>query len=236
MFIANFNSRFSFDRQIFNKAIYRWIRFTCRWEIHFISLITDQHFTMDDLVEGPKFILLGQIIWFLKRSPDKQLSLLCIMSQNSQTHFKNLAVFAARFLKYAWLFWGNINERLSFEWEMKQYVLNKFYDVGLVVFIADLQYTENFTRVLLFVMVVRLPINDQRTSSYRNQSIICIANQLTGFYIMGNIGRWWVNSICQIFRLSMHELDTVCLLPFLSQDKSNKSIYPIKELANEFII
>ena len=158
---------------------------------------------------------------------------------------------------------------------MKQYVLNKFYDVGLAVFIADLEYTENFTRVLLFVTlskclstktfypfwgfqgvqkwntdlkwvndkvkfmiskIYKLPINDQRTSSYRNQSMICIANQLTGLYIMGNIGRWWVNSICQIFRLSMHELDTVYLLPFLSQDKSNKSIYPIKELANEFII
>ena len=27
------------------------------------------------------------------------------MSQNGQTHLKNLAVFAARFLKFVWPFW-----------------------------------------------------------------------------------------------------------------------------------
>ena len=27
------------------------------------------------------------------------------MSQNGQTHFKNLPAFAARFLKYVWPFW-----------------------------------------------------------------------------------------------------------------------------------
>ena len=25
--------------------------------------------------------------------------------------------------------------------------------------------------------------------------LICIANQLTGFYMMGNIGRWWIKSL-----------------------------------------
>ena len=33
-----------------------------------------------------------------------ELTLKCIMSQNGQTHFKNLAVFTARFLKYVWPF------------------------------------------------------------------------------------------------------------------------------------
>ena len=28
------------------------------------------------------------------------------MAQNGQTHYKNLAAFAARFLKYVWPFWA----------------------------------------------------------------------------------------------------------------------------------
>ena len=36
---------------------------------------------------------------------EKYLNLSCIMSQNGQTHFKNLAVNAAKFLNYVLLFW-----------------------------------------------------------------------------------------------------------------------------------
>ena len=35
-----------------------------------------------------------------KADASSNLTLQCIMSQNGQTHFKNLAAFAARFLKY----------------------------------------------------------------------------------------------------------------------------------------
>ena len=35
------------------------------------------------------------------------------MSQNGQTHFKNLAANAARFLKCFWLFWGNMHWRVK---------------------------------------------------------------------------------------------------------------------------
>ena len=36
---------------------------------------------------------------------DTILTLNCTMSQNGQRHFKNLVVFAARFLKCVWPFW-----------------------------------------------------------------------------------------------------------------------------------
>ena len=35
------------------------------------------------------------------------------MSQNGQTHFKNLAAFAARFLKRVWPFWNIIHQRVK---------------------------------------------------------------------------------------------------------------------------
>ena len=35
------------------------------------------------------------------------------MSQNGQTHFKNLAAFAARFLKCVWPFWNTIHQRVK---------------------------------------------------------------------------------------------------------------------------
>ena len=39
---------------------------------------------------------------FVKRN---DLTFQCITFQNGQTHFKNLAANAARFLKYVWPFW-----------------------------------------------------------------------------------------------------------------------------------
>ena len=36
------------------------------------------------------------------------------MSQNGQTHFKNLAAFVARFLKCVWPFWDIKHERVNF--------------------------------------------------------------------------------------------------------------------------
>ena len=36
------------------------------------------------------------------------------MFQNGQIHFKNLAVFAARFLKCAWPFWDIMHQRAKF--------------------------------------------------------------------------------------------------------------------------
>ena len=41
------------------------------------------------------------------------LTLWCIMSQNGQTHFKNLAANAARFLKCAWPFWDIMHQRVK---------------------------------------------------------------------------------------------------------------------------
>ena len=35
------------------------------------------------------------------------------MSQNGQSHFKNLVAFAARFLKYVWPFWDIIYQRVN---------------------------------------------------------------------------------------------------------------------------
>ena len=35
------------------------------------------------------------------------------MSQNSQTHFKNLAAFGARFLKCVWPFWVLMQQRVK---------------------------------------------------------------------------------------------------------------------------
>ena len=35
------------------------------------------------------------------------------MSQNGQTHFKNLAAFAARFLKCVWPFWDIMHWRVT---------------------------------------------------------------------------------------------------------------------------
>ena len=34
----------------------------------------------------------------------------CLISQNGQAHFKNLAIFAARFLKCFWTFWDIMHE------------------------------------------------------------------------------------------------------------------------------
>ena len=48
-------------------------------------------------------LYLFQIVFRSKIS--NQLTLYFIMSQNGQTHFKNLAAFAARFLKCAWPLW-----------------------------------------------------------------------------------------------------------------------------------
>ena len=41
------------------------------------------------------------------------LTLSCLMSKNGQTHFKNLAAFAARFLKCVWPFWGISHKRVK---------------------------------------------------------------------------------------------------------------------------
>ena len=40
-----------------------------------------------------------KICYLISAAKFKYLTLLCIMSQNGQTHFKNLATFAARILK-----------------------------------------------------------------------------------------------------------------------------------------
>ena len=37
----------------------------------------------------------------------------CIMSKNGQTHLKNLATFAARFLKCVWPFWDITHWRVN---------------------------------------------------------------------------------------------------------------------------
>ena len=37
------------------------------------------------------------------------------MFQNGQTHFKNLAAFAARFLKCVWPFWDIMNKELIYK-------------------------------------------------------------------------------------------------------------------------
>ena len=42
------------------------------------------------------------------------------MTQNDQTHFKNLAAFVARFLKYVWPFWDIMYRRVKkFMWEVE---------------------------------------------------------------------------------------------------------------------
>ena len=42
-----------------------------------------------------------------------------------------------------------------------------------------------------------LTINDQCSPLLSTSQLICNANQFTGFYVMGNIGHYWVNE-CKI--------------------------------------
>ena len=43
------------------------------------------------------------------------------MSQNDQTHFKNLAANAARFLKCVWSFWDIMHKRVNVFQNIEQY-------------------------------------------------------------------------------------------------------------------
>ena len=64
--------------------------------------------------------------------------------------------------------------------------------------VTELSYLQNLTiynryyAYLLQVSVNFLPLNPLTTNASHHietSQLICIANQLTGFYIMGNIGR-----------------------------------------------
>ena len=57
------------------------------------------------------------------------------MIQNGQTHFKNLAANAGRFLKCLWPFWGIMHERvkLYFDWNWK-WIISHIFMVSTTIY------------------------------------------------------------------------------------------------------
>ena len=54
------------------------------------------------------------------------------------------------------------------------------------------------SRSTVIVLYVTNPLTTKVPSHIETSQLICRANQLTGFYMMGNICRYWVKDIKQI--------------------------------------
>ena len=84
------------------------------------------------------------------------------MSQNGQTHFKNLAAFAARFLKCVWPFWDIMYKGLK-ENDTSFYIIYYYRDQ----FIIDFFWTSVMRSLLFKFYVLPQPDNFMQRSSER---------------------------------------------------------------------
>ena len=82
------------------------------------------------------------------------------------------------------------------------------YSQIFIIFEALIPYLEHKGRLIFNPLTTNVPCHIE------SSQLICNANQLTGFYMMGNIARLWVENVWILsFLLSTHYSDseTLCL-------------------------
>ena len=80
------------------------------------------------------FVLIDFLIWLQNSVACCASTLSCIMSQNGQMHFKNLAAFAARFLKCVCPSWDIMYQRVNFKLFLGQHFSNNSFRLNFVTF------------------------------------------------------------------------------------------------------
>ena len=63
------------------------------------------------------------------------------------------------------------------------------------LYMYDRAFLENIVKGLKMFGMVLNPLTTNVPHHIKTGQLICIANQLTGFFMMGNIGRSWVNTL-----------------------------------------
>ena len=92
------------------------------------------------------------------------------MSQNGQTHFKNLAAFAARFLKCVQPFWDIMHERVNFAFSIDYSIQLKGMFVILCIISIVARWSDQMNVNYILSIILFFHIN----SICKNKSILLV--------------------------------------------------------------